>query len=226
MNVYIVEEDEAIRHLIQCTLENNGIQTRSFESGNGLFAALACETVDLVLLSRMVSDESGLTIVKRLRALPETRDIPIIVMTGCMEEIDMVRCLDEGADDCIRKPFGVLELLARVRAVTRRRSAESERERKDVLSCGQIRVNLPQRIVLSSEREVVLTKKEFSMLCYLLEHQEVTVTREEMLKHIWGTEYQGETRTIDIHINTLRKKLGNCGAQIETQRGVGYRITA
>ncbi len=226
MNVYIVEDDESIRQLVKYTLENNGIQTRCFESSKGLFAALACEMVDLILLDRMLPEEDGLMILNRVRAIPETCDIPIIMMTACTGEMDVVNCLDEGADDYIRKPFGLLELLARVRAVTRRRNPERDAKRRDVLRCGKIQVNLRQHIVLSSEEEVVLTKKEFLMLCYLLQHPNVTVTREEMLKQIWGMEYQGETRTIDIHINTLRKKLGVCGAQIETHRGVGYRITA
>lgn len=226
MNVYIVEEDESIRQLVKYTLENNGIQTRSFTSGKGLFAALACETVDAILLARRLREEDGIIILNRIRAIPETRDVPVIMMTAGEGEMDAVYCLDEGADDCIRKPFGLLELLARVRAVTRRGTPSSESVRKDVLRCGQIQVNLQQHVVLSSEEEVALTKKEFLMLCYLLQHPNVTITREEMLQKIWGTKHPGETRTIDIHINTLRKKLGRCGAQIETQRGVGYRITA
>lgn len=226
MNVYIVEEDENIRQLVKYTLENNGMQTHCFTSSKGLFAALACETVDLILLDRKLPGEDGLAILSRLRAIPETRDIPVIMVTAGTGEMDVVNCLDEGADDYIRKPFGLLELLARVRAVTRRGRPRKQEERKDVLRCGQIQVNLQQHIVLSSEEEVALTKKEFLMLCYLLQHPNVTVTREEMLQQIWGTKHQGETRTIDIHINTLRKKLGSCGAQIETQRGVGYRITA
>lgn len=223
--IYIVEDDESIREMEQYALENSGFQAKGFGGGKEFFAACEKEVPGLVILDIMLSGEDGLGILKVLRASPKTAGVPVMMVTAKDSELDKVRGLDLGADDYLAKPFGVLELVSRSRALLRR--AEQTKTQKgpkeNVRRCGGIEMRDDRRQVTAGGRPVELTYKEYELLKILLENPEVVMSREKLLDRIWGYQFDGGTRTVDVHIKTLRQKLGESGACIKTVRGVGYK---
>ena len=218
--IYLVEDDDSIRELVLYTLHTTGFEAEGFRNAADFWQALEKELPQLVLLDIMLPDEDGLHILKRLRAGAETADLPVMMLTAKSSEYDRVVGLDSGADDYMPKPFGMMALIARIKAVLRR-SAPSEEEQEYVL--GDLYVNPTRHIVRVGKEPISLTLKEFELLCLLLEHQGVVFTRDRLLNHIWGYAFDGESRTVDVHVRHLRQKLGECGKYIETVRGIGYR---
>ncbi|NLC18648.1 MAG: response regulator transcription factor [Clostridiales bacterium] len=219
--IYCVEDDRSIRELIIYALKSNGFDAIGFGEGKPFFAALDERLPDLVLLDIMLPGEDGIEILRQLKASAKTKHIPVIMLTAKSAEYDKVLGLDSGADDYITKPFGIMELLSRIRAVLRRAgqaNASSE------LKAGRLIMNVDRHLVLVDGKEVTLTLKEFELLKYLIQNAGIVLTRDKLLEKVWGYEYEGETRTVDVHIRTLRHKLGEAGGIIETVRGVGYRI--
>ena len=192
------------------------------ETGSQLFKALSEHPASLILLDIMLPEEDGLAILQKLKSSEVTRDIPVIMVTAKGAEYDKVKGLNCGADDYITKPFGMMEFIARVRAVLRRTGKEDKENA--TLQIGELQVLVQQHQVLAAGRKVTLTLKEFELLKYLMENQGIVLSRDRLLGHVWGYDFDGETRTVDVHIRTLRQKLGGCGELIETVRGVGYRI--
>lgn len=221
--IYCVEDDEGIRELIVYTLQNSGLPARGLADGNALLAALREGKPDLVLLDIMLPGEDGVSILRALRRRPDTEKLPVILVTAKGSEYDKVIGLDSGADDYITKPFGMMELLARVRAVLRRIQPEGE-PAAETLSAGPILVDTRAHETLAHGQKVRLTLKEYELLCLLLRNQGTVLTRDVLLETIWGYGTESETRTVDVHIRTLRQKLGAAGERIETVRGVGYRL--
>lgn len=219
--IYCVEDDSSIRDLIIYTLESTGFKARGFESGEGLYDAIAIEKPELIMLDIMLPGEDGLSILKHIRSSSTTKDIPVILATAKGTEYDTVKGLDLGADDYLSKPFGMMEMVSRVRAVLRRsKPGVSEHS----ISNGPIRIDLSEHRVTADGKEIGLTLKEFELLKVMVENPGMVFTREQLLDMIWGIEFAGETRTVDVHIGTLRTKLGQYGKSIETVRGVGYRM--
>lgn len=221
--IYCVEDERNIRELIVYTLETSGYEARGFVDGAQFFMEMSKETPELVLLDIMLPGEDGLAILKKLKGNPDTREIPVIMVTAKGAEYDKVLGLDGGADDYIAKPFGMMEFIARVKAVLRR-GEQKQTSHEFEYEQGSLRVQVKQHQVTVEGQSVLLTLKEFEMLCYLLENKGIVLTRNQLLEHIWGYDFDGETRTVDVHIRTLRQKLGKAGDTIETVRGVGYRI--
>lgn len=221
--IFCVEDDDAIRGLMIYTLNAAGFAAKGFTDSAGLFDALRTETPQLILLDIMLPGEDGLSILKRLRGQMATADLPVIMTTAKGTEYDKVIGLDLGADDYLAKPFGMMEMVSRVKAVLRRAVPEQAEHQ---ISVGGLTVNLDERIVTIDGERVTLTYKEFELLRLFLSRPGIAFTREQLLSDIWGTEYYGETRTVDMHIRTLRQKLGDYGAMIETVRNVGYRLEA
>lgn len=219
--IYCVEDERNIRELIVYTLESSGFQAKGFCDGEELYAALENEIPELILLDIMLPGEDGMTILRKLKTDAATCDVPVIMVTARGAEYDKVLGLDSGADDFIAKPFGMMEFVARVKAVLRRRTPKKVTKE---LTAGNVRVQIDQHIVWAGEEKIELTLKEFEMLRYLLENKGIVLTRDQLLEHIWGYDFDGETRTVDVHVRTLRQKLGDGGSIIETVRGVGYRI--
>ena len=221
--IYCVEDDSNIRELVVYTLETTGYKARGFEDGKAFLEALALETPELVLMDIMLPGEDGMAILKRLRRDKRTADIPVIMATAKGSEFDKVHGLDSGADDYIAKPFGMMEMVSRVKAVLRRYVKE---DKSSELTNGLITMDIARHMVFVNGEEVVLTYKEFEVLHKLMERPGQVFTREQLLTDIWGYDFAGETRTVDVHIRTLRQKLGSASTVIETVRGVGYRIGA
>ena len=220
--IYCVEDDASIRELVIYTLQATGYEAQGFADGKAFSAALAENLPELVLLDIMLPGEDGLQILKRLRADARTAQLPVMMLTAKGTEFDKVIGLDSGADDYMTKPFGMMELVSRVKALLPR----TKRENAHVLSCGALTLNRDIHRVLAEGQEVLLTHKEFELLEYLLENSNIVLTRDKILDCIWGYSAEVETRTLDVHIRSLRQKLGSCGELIETVRGVGYRIGA
>lgn len=218
--IYLVEDDKSNRELVLYTLRATGFEAVGFERGEELWKALEERRPNLILLDIMLPGEDGLTILKKLRTSAPTSRIPVIMLTAKGSEYDKVIGLDTGADDYIPKPFGMMELVSRIRAVLRR--AEPTQIVEYVQ--GDLYVNATNHTVRACGEPVSLTLKEFDLLLYLLEAKGTVLTRDAILNHVWGYEFDGETRTVDVHIRTLRHKLGECGNYIETIRGVGYKI--
>ncbi len=221
--IYCVEDDANIRDLVIYALKSSGYEALGFSDSESFYRALRKEMPSMILLDIMLPGEDGMTILKRLKNSSETRDIPVIMITAKSSEYDKVMGLDSGADDYITKPFGMMEFLARVKAVFRR-SEPSPSSSENRLSVGQLTMDIERHLVEVDGQEVVLTFKEFEMLKYMLENVGIVLGRDKLLEEIWGYDYEGETRTVDVHIRTLRQKLGEAGGLIETVRGVGYRI--
>ena len=220
--IYLVEDDDSIRELVLYTLHTTGFEAEGFQNAADFWQALEKELPQLVLLDIMLPDEDGLHILKRLRAGAETADLPVMMLTAKSSEYDRVVGLDSGADDYMPKPFGMMELVSRVRALLRRAAKPAAEDK--LLTAGSLAVDVKRRAVTVDGEPVILTYKEFELLCYLLENRGVVLSRDQILTKIWDYNYSGETRTVDVHIRTLRQKLGNAGALIETVRGVGYRL--
>ena len=219
--IYCVEDDRSIRELIIYALKSNGYEAIGFSEGRPFLKALESGLPALILLDIMLPGEDGIEILKKLKASPKTRHIPVIMLTAKSAEYDKVLGLDSGADDYITKPFGIMEFLSRVKAVLRRSGNVSN---SSELSTGRLTMYIDRHVVLADGKEVALTFKEFELLKYLLENAGIVLTRDKLLEEVWGYEYEGETRTVDVHIRTLRQKLGEAGSVIETVRGIGYRI--
>ena len=219
--IYIVEDDPSIQEIETMALKNSNYMVQAFDRAASFYAKLEEIIPDLILLDIMLPDEDGYKIVRRIRNNPKTRRIPVIMITAKTGEMDMVKGLDDGADDYIRKPFSVMELLSRVRALLRR-SQEAEPEQ---LLVGNIMLDHERHTVVAGDRNIVLTLKEYELLRYLMINEDVVLSRESIMRFVWGVDFEGESRTVDMHIKTLRQKLGDAGRQIHTVRGVGYSIS-
>ena len=217
--IYYVEDDRGIRDLVVYSLKNTGFDAVGFEDGQAFFKAFKDEKPELVLLDVMLPGEDGLTILKHLRSDAATKTIPVIMVTAKGAEYDKVTGLDLGADDYVEKPFGIMELIARIRAVLRRIAADGEE-----YSVGGVTLNTRTHRVTAGGSEVVLTLKEFALLALLMKNPDTVLTRDTLLETVWGYDFDGETRTVDVHVRTLRQKLKDKAELIETVRGVGYRI--
>ena len=222
--IFCVEDDSNIRELVVYTLETTGFQARGFEEGKSFLEALALETPDLILMDIMLPGEDGISLLKRLKNSSKTRDIPVIMVTAKGAEYDKVKGLDLGADDYVTKPFGMMELVSRIKAVLRR-SGAAKKKAEDIIVSGSLEINTKKHEVKADGEVVGLTLKEYELLKRLLENPNIVMTRDSLLEEIWGYDFDGETRTVDVHIRTLRQKLGKCGERVETVRGVGYRIS-
>lgn len=216
--IYVVEDDDNIREIETIALKNSNYLVKAFARATDFYRALNDILPDLVLMDVMLPDENGCDIVRRLRSQSATKRLPVIMVTAKTSEMDMVKGLDDGADDYIKKPFSVLELLSRVKALLRRSTEETAQQ----LRVGDIQLDNVRRIVLAQGKNVELTYKEYELLRYLMINAEMVLSRESIMRFVWGTDFEGETRTVDMHIKTLRQKLGPCGRQIGTVRNVGY----
>lgn len=218
--IYCVEDDNAIRDLMLYTLGASGFQAKGFPDSTFFWQAMTEEKPELILLDIMLPGEDGITVLKRLRAASATANIPVIMATAKGSEFDKVIGLDTGADDYLVKPFGMMEMVARIKAVMRRTAPKTDL----VLTCGDIVLDEVRHIVTVDGKQVVLTLKEYELLKLLMENAGQVFTRDILLSRIWGQDYLGETRTVDVHIGTLRTKLAKGGEKIETVRGVGYKM--
>ena len=218
--IYCVEDDESIQSLELYALQSAGFEARGFGDGDSFLAALCAEKPELVILDVMLPGQSGVELLKQMKAAGETCGIPVIMATAKGAEYDKIQSLDLGADDYLVKPFGMMEMVSRVKAVLRRCRPRQNRE---ILAAGDLVVDLVEHTVTADGERLTLTYKEFELLRLFLSTPGVAFTREQLLGSVWGGEYSGETRTVDMHIRTLRQKLGRYGARIETVRSVGYR---
>ena len=218
--IYIVEDDRNIQEIELFALKNSGYQAVGFETAKDFYKALSEKLPELILLDIMLPDEDGLSILKSLRTRADTQKIPVILVTAKSTEIDKVKGLDGGADDYIAKPFGVMEMIARVKALLRRSGGAEE----SLMTCGNVTLDSEKRMVYVDGKAIELTYKEFEILSLLLQEQGRVLTRDTLMDRVWGLEAERENRTLDVHIRTLRQKLGEAGGLIETVRGVGYKL--
>ncbi len=220
--IYVIEDDKSIQEIEVMALKNSNYMVQAFDRAATFYERIEKIIPDLILLDLMLPDgEDGYKIIRKLRSQLKTRNIPVIMITAKTTEMDMIKGLDDGADDYIRKPFSVMELLSRVRALLRR----SQKEIPDQLLVGEILLNNEKHSVFVANRTVMLTLKEYELLRYLMINEDIVLTREAIMQKVWGTEFEGESRTVDMHIKTLRQKLGEAAGQIRTIRGVGYSIS-
>ena len=220
--IYLLEDDDSIRKLVIYALGSQGYEAKGFERPSDFWKAMEGQEPALVLLDIMLPEEDGLSVLEKLRSSAATRKLPVIMLTAKNTEYDRVVGLDSGADDFISKPFGMMELVARVRAVLRR---TGEKQESEDYQLGDLFVSPRRHIVRVAGQEVLLTNKEFELLCLLLEHQGMAMTRDAIMDGVWGQEFSRENRTLDVHVRTLRTKLGRAGSYIETVQGVGYKIS-
>ena len=219
--IFCVEDDISSRELKIYTLKSAGFDAKGFPESTDFWKALETETPELIMLDIMLPGEDGIEILKKLRKKTKTADIPVIMATAKGTEFDKVTGLDTGADDYLVKPFGMMEMISHIKAVLRRTAPKTS---KNVLSTGKLSLNLDEHAVFADGEKVVLTFKEFELLKIFMENPGRVFSRDALLEKVWGADYYGETRTVDVHIGTLRTKLGECGEYIETIRGVGYRM--
>ncbi len=219
--IHVVEDDDGVRELELYALRQAGFESEGFATTAGFRAALEKTTPQLVLLDVMLPGEDGVTLLQSLRRDPRTKRLPVILVTAKGAEMDKVRGLDAGADDYLTKPFGIMELLARVRALLRR---SEEGKPAKVLNVGTLTLDRDRHMVAAGDKNVELTHMEFELLAFLMAHAGRAVTREVLLDDVWGIGFAGDTRTVDVHIRSLRQKLGACGEMILTVRGVGYKL--
>lgn len=218
--IFIVEDDANIREIETIALKNSNYEVKAFENAKDFYKKLEETIPDLVILDVMLPDESGYKILKNLRMNEKTRKIPVIMVTAKTQELDMIRGFDEGADDYIKKPFSIMELISRVKALLRRTvSAEVK-----VLQIEELRLEHERHIVSVNEEVIELTYKEYELLRLLMTNKSMVLSREVIMRQVWGTDFEGESRTVDMHIKTLRKKLKEAGSRIKTIRNVGYLI--
>ena len=220
--IYFIEDDNSIREFVIYTLNSQGMETKGFSRPSLFWRAMEQQLPQLVLLDVMLPEEDGLSILSKLRSSASTRQLPIIMLTAKSTEFDKILGLDSGADDYIPNPFSIMELLARIRALLRRTEKTSEKE----YTIGELYVCPAKHVVKVSGVPISLTLKEFELLCLLIENRDVVFTRPQLLDKIWGYTFDGESRTVDVHIRNLRQKLGSCGNCLETVRGIGYKIGA
>ena len=218
--IWCVEDDASIREIEVYTLNSTGFQARGFADGASFREALETETPELVLLDVMLPGEDGVSLLRYLRQTPRTQAVPVIMATAKVMEYDKIQSLDMGADDYLVKPFGMMEMVSRVKAVLRRCAPAQQSHR---LSSGGVTLDLDGHTVTAEGQRVMLTFKEFELLRLFLSHPGMAYTRDQLFNDVWGADYVGESRTVDMHIRTLRQKLGACGEHIATVRGVGYR---
>ena len=218
--IYIVEDDESIREIETIALKNSNYIVSAFENAKEFYKKLDELVPDLILLDVMLPDESGYDIVRKLRKRPATQDIPIIMVTAKTTEMDMIKGLDGGADDYMKKPFSIMELITRVKALLRRTAKEEPK----LLKLDDLVIDHERHVVTVNNEPVDLTYKEYELLRLLMGSQGIVMTREVIMRSVWDTDFEGETRTVDMHIKTLRHKLGDYGSRIKTVRNVGYVI--
>ena len=218
--IYLLEDDDSIRDLVIYTLQSQGMEAKGFPRPSAFWEAMAEHTPSLVLLDIMLPEEDGISVLKQLRSSARTCRLPVIMLTAKGTEYDKVLGLDAGADDYLAKPFGMMELLSRIRALLRR----TERE-VNIYRCGVLTVDQTRHTVTVNGQEVILTQKEFEVLCLLLKNRGQVLSRERLIEDVWGYAFTGESRTVDVHVRTLRQKLGEAGAYVETVRGYGYKIS-
>ena len=218
--IYIVEDDESIREIETIALKNSNYIVSAFENAKEFYKKLDQLVPDLILLDVILPDESGYDIVRKLRKRPATQDIPIIMVTAKTTEMDMIKGLDGGADDYIKKPFSIMELITRVKALLRRTAKEEPK----LLKLDDLVIDHERHVVTVNNEPVDLTYKEYELLRLLMGSQGIVMTREVIMRSVWDTDFEGETRTVDMHIKTLRHKLGDYGSRIKTVRNVGYVI--
>lgn len=219
--IYLLEDDGGVRELIIYTLSSYGMSAVGFERPSELREAMTKQLPSLVILDIMLPEEDGLGVLREIRSNPATSRLPVMILSARCGEYDRVIGLDTGADDYVCKPFGMMELVARVRALLRRAGSDAKNK---VLENKNLEVFPDKHMVIADGREVSLTLKEFELLCLLLRNPGLVFTRDQILNHVWGYSFYGESRTVDVHVLTLRKKLGSAGRLIETVRGIGYRI--
>lgn len=219
--IYFVEDDSNIRELVVYTLNSTGFEATGFSKPSKFWEAVKNEMPSLVLLDIMLPEEDGLSILRKLRSEADTSSVPVIILTAKADEYDKVRGFDLGADDYVPKPFGMMELVARVKAVLRRVEKDTSTGEYHI---GSLYVCPKKHIVKVNDEPVLLTLKEFDMLCYLLENKGIVLSRDQILNKVWGYSFDGESRTVDVHVRTLRQKLGVGGDCISTVRGVGYKL--
>ena len=219
--IYLLEDDPTIRNFVEYALNNSGFEAKGFERPCEFWRAIDSSCPELVLLDVMLPEEDGIEVLKKLRGRSDTKSTPVIMLTAKSTEFDKVLGLDSGADDYISKPFGIMELISRIKALLRRCKTQ---ERKNEFSRGPLYVCPEKHIVRSNGRDVSLTFKEFELLCLLISSPGTVFTRDQILQQIWGYEFDGENRTVDVHIRTMRAKLLESGELIETVRGIGYKI--
>ncbi|MCR5213297.1 MAG: response regulator transcription factor [Eubacterium sp.] len=219
--IYCIEDDSSIRELMIYTLQASGYEACGFEDGISFWNRIKNEKPELIILDIMLPGEDGISILKKLRSSPATEDIPVIMATAKDSEYDTVIGLDSGADDYLAKPFGMMEMISRIKAVLRRTSPKNKNKQ---IKCGNILIDEGRHTVLVHDKSVSLTLKEFELLKLLAENIGQVFTREMLLMSVWGIDYEGETRTVDVHIGTLRTKLSNSGDMIKTVRGLGYKM--
>ena len=219
--IYLLEDDNNIRNFVVYALNNSGLDAKGFERPSEFWSAMEGEKPQLAILDIMLPEEDGLSVLSKLRAGLETREMPIMMLTAKSTEYDKVIGLDSGADDYVTKPFGTMELIARVKALLRRTEPVTDEKEYRI---GQLYLCPAKHIIRAGDENVTLTLKEFELLCLLVQNKGKVFTRDAILRDIWGYEFDGENRTVDVHIRTLRSKLKECGSLIETIRGIGYRI--
>lgn len=220
--VYVVEDDDSIRDMILYALSSAGFEAEGFADGEAFYARLRNGDPSLVLLDIMLPGEDGISILKKLRAWGTQKHVPVIMLTAKGSELDRIKGLDLGADDYIAKPFSVMEVMSRVKAVLRR--SASREEKTSEIKIGSITLQNDRRVVLTGNQEVSLTYKEFELLYYMMVNEGIVLSRDRLIDQIWGFDYDGESRTVDMHIKSLRQKLGGSGDLIKTVRNVGYKI--
>lgn len=221
--IYLLEDDTSIQNFVLYTLKNTGFEAEGFERPSDFWKRMEEEMPDLLLLDIMLPEEDGIEILKKLRIDRKTKRLPIIMLTAKGTEYDKVLGLDTGADDYIAKPFSMMELLSRIKALLRRSGDTSKTA--DVYTVGPLYVSISKHIVRVNEEEIAtLTYKEFELLSLLLQNQETVLSRDQILQSVWGYDFDGESRTVDVHVRTLRRKLGEAGKLIETVRGFGYKL--
>ena len=220
--VYILEDDDNIRKLINYSLKSQGFEVQDFALPTAFWSALQTKNPDLLLLDIMLPEEDGISILKKLRSNPKTSTIPVIMLTAKDSEYDIVTGLDSGADDYVTKPFGMMALVSRIKAVLRR--YEKSDSHKELLEAGGIKIDENQHTVFAGNQQLFLTVKEFDLLVLLIKNRGSVLTREQLLESVWGLSSEIESRTVDVHIRTLRAKLGEYEKNIETIRGVGYKF--
>lgn len=219
--IFCVEDDSAVRELMIYTLNSTGFEAAGFEDSVSFWKAMKKQEPELIILDIMLPGEDGISVLKKLRSQPEYREIPVIMATAKGTEYDKVMGLDLGADDYLAKPFGMMEMVSRIRAVLRRMGKSGEVKS---LCVGELKLNREEHTVFVCGERIGLTLKEYELISLFMNHPGRVFTREQLLAQIWEADYIGETRTVDVHIGTLRMKLGKCGEYLETVRGVGYRM--
>lgn len=221
--IYLLEDDTSIQKFVIYALKNAGFEVAGFETPGAFWEAMKKELPELLLLDVMLPEEDGITILNKLRTKEVTEKLPVIMLTAKGTEYDRIIGLDSGADDYVAKPFSVMELISRIKAVLRRTGNNAESENEEY-TAGSVYLCVTKHVVKVNNKEVKLTYKEFELLAMLMKHREKVFERDEILEKIWGYDFDGENRTVDVHIRTLRSKLGDAGNIIETVRGVGYKI--